>query len=328
MLCCRWSRTCTGNRSGPRRPALPIGSPGGTRPARSRRPSRPLTPCACAVRGWACGSPRRSRPSRRSAGRTSTWTRSTVRWSTPAIRPGDGTGSPRSPVFCRCSATRRWVRPIAASNLSRRRRLVGGGHRGIRHGQTGVHRGEELRSGPRGRSRPLHRLPAGGGSVAHRPQPGCGSGCLRAVVGHRRSGWLPESNIDSHVQALDGQGVELGSLLQCAGARRRCAGPGAGPVPRSVRPPGPQWSTTGLGDPFGGSVQLRQTPHSRLGPAPTPPQAADRSRPEDSRHHLLELSSWTRFWLDARRVPGQVLAHYQHGNDSGWDNSTVFDDGG
>jgi glycogen debranching enzyme len=38
------------------------------------------------------------------------------------------------------------------------------------------------------------------------------------------------------------------------------------------------------------------------------------------------LSSWTRFWLDSRRVPGHPLPHYQHGNDSGWDNATTFDD--
>ena len=37
------------------------------------------------------------------------------------------------------------------------------------------------------------------------------------------------------------------------------------------------------------------------------------------------LAAWTRFWLDYRRVPGHALAHYQHGNDSGWDNSTAFD---
>ncbi|GAA1967973.1 amylo-alpha-1,6-glucosidase [Catenulispora subtropica] len=37
------------------------------------------------------------------------------------------------------------------------------------------------------------------------------------------------------------------------------------------------------------------------------------------------LSSWTQFWLTARRVPGQALPHYQHGNDSGWDNATTFD---
>lgn len=37
------------------------------------------------------------------------------------------------------------------------------------------------------------------------------------------------------------------------------------------------------------------------------------------------LARWSRFWLDARRVPGHRLPHYHHGNDSGWDNSTVFD---
>ncbi|TDT97651.1 glycogen debranching enzyme [Streptomyces sp. 846.5] len=37
------------------------------------------------------------------------------------------------------------------------------------------------------------------------------------------------------------------------------------------------------------------------------------------------LKSWTRFWLDARRTPGEALPHYQHGNDSGWDNATTFD---
>jgi glycogen debranching enzyme len=37
------------------------------------------------------------------------------------------------------------------------------------------------------------------------------------------------------------------------------------------------------------------------------------------------LSRWTSFWLDHRRVPGHALPHYQHGNDSGWDNSSMFD---
>ncbi|RAG86683.1 glycogen debranching protein [Streptacidiphilus pinicola] len=39
------------------------------------------------------------------------------------------------------------------------------------------------------------------------------------------------------------------------------------------------------------------------------------------------LAAWTRFWLRLRRAPGSALAHYQHGNDSGWDNATVFDAG-
>ena len=37
------------------------------------------------------------------------------------------------------------------------------------------------------------------------------------------------------------------------------------------------------------------------------------------------LERWTDFWLTARRAPGRELPHYQHGNDSGWDNATTFD---
>ncbi|MCU7730074.1 trehalase family glycosidase [Actinoplanes sp. KI2] len=40
------------------------------------------------------------------------------------------------------------------------------------------------------------------------------------------------------------------------------------------------------------------------------------------------LGRWTEFWLTQRRAPGHVLAHYHHGNDSGWDNATTFDAGG
>ncbi len=43
----------------------------------------------------------------------------------------------------------------------------------------------------------------------------------------------------------------------------------------------------------------------------------------DETYRLLER--WTTFWLTARRVPGHELPHYQHGNDSGWDNATTFD---
>jgi glycogen debranching enzyme len=37
------------------------------------------------------------------------------------------------------------------------------------------------------------------------------------------------------------------------------------------------------------------------------------------------LARWTDFWLTARLAPGHTLPHYQHGNDSGWDNATTFD---
>ncbi|PZG17126.1 amylo-alpha-1,6-glucosidase [Nonomuraea aridisoli] len=49
-------------------------------------------------------------------------------------------------------------------------------------------------------------------------------------------------------------------------------------------------------------------------PAPAVPQDTYR-----------RLERWTAFWLTARRAPGHELPHYQHGNDSGWDNATTFD---
>ncbi|MFB7507274.1 amylo-alpha-1,6-glucosidase [Streptomyces broussonetiae] len=52
---------------------------------------------------------------------------------------------------------------------------------------------------------------------------------------------------------------------------------------------------------------------------PTPPSEAELATVYD------RLECWTDFWLTARRAPGADLAHYQHGNDSGWDNATTFD---
>jgi hypothetical protein len=54
--------------------------------------------------------------------------------------------------------------------------------------------------------------------------------------------------------------------------------------------------------------------------------------PQPLRHDQLHeaydrMSRWTRFWLDQRRAPGHDLPYYQHGNDSGWDNATTFDNG-
>lgn len=44
----------------------------------------------------------------------------------------------------------------------------------------------------------------------------------------------------------------------------------------------------------------------------------------DTARAYRQLAAWTTFWLDHRRVPGGRLAHYEHGNDSGWDNATPF----
>lgn len=48
--------------------------------------------------------------------------------------------------------------------------------------------------------------------------------------------------------------------------------------------------------------------------------------PEEQIEELYRrLAAWTRFWLDSRIAPSHRLPHYQHGNDSGWDNSSSFD---
>ncbi|MDQ1014092.1 amylo-alpha-1,6-glucosidase [Streptomyces afghaniensis] len=52
---------------------------------------------------------------------------------------------------------------------------------------------------------------------------------------------------------------------------------------------------------------------------PVPPGRAELAETYD------RLARWTDFWLTARRAPGAALPHYQHGNDSGWDNATTFD---
>lgn len=39
------------------------------------------------------------------------------------------------------------------------------------------------------------------------------------------------------------------------------------------------------------------------------------------------MARWTRWWLAYRIPPGEKLPFYLHGNDSGWDNSTMFDVG-
>lgn len=39
------------------------------------------------------------------------------------------------------------------------------------------------------------------------------------------------------------------------------------------------------------------------------------------------LSRWTQWWIKHRTWPGDEIPYYLHGNDSGWDNSTIFDHG-
>ena len=45
----------------------------------------------------------------------------------------------------------------------------------------------------------------------------------------------------------------------------------------------------------------------------------------DLKELYASLERWTEYWL-GRRAPGSPLPHYHHGNDSGWDNATTFDE--
>jgi glycogen debranching enzyme len=69
-----------------------------------------------------------------------------------------------------------------------------------------------------------------------------------------------------------------------------------------VKPPIHGWAVTKLRSKLPGGIPAAELPHL-----------------------YRQLEAWTTFWLDHRRAPGEPLAHYEHGNDSGWDNSTVFD---
>jgi hypothetical protein len=58
----------------------------------------------------------------------------------------------------------------------------------------------------------------------------------------------------------------------------------------------------------------------------TAAQLRDRAEPDGAelQHLYTVLERWTEYWL-TRRAPGSHLPHYHHGNDSGWDNATTFD---
>lgn len=46
-----------------------------------------------------------------------------------------------------------------------------------------------------------------------------------------------------------------------------------------------------------------------------------------AREFYEPLARWTRWWFEHRDTDGDGLCEYLHGNDSGWDNSTAFDQG-
>lgn len=54
------------------------------------------------------------------------------------------------------------------------------------------------------------------------------------------------------------------------------------------------------------------------------PRLAERDRLKEAWRRLVP---WTKWWIDHRDADGDGACDYHHGNDSGWDNSTVFDGG-
>ena len=51
------------------------------------------------------------------------------------------------------------------------------------------------------------------------------------------------------------------------------------------------------------------------------------STPDKLKEIYGPLAAWTRWWIEHRDADGDGACDYQHGNDSGWDNSTVYDGG-
>ena len=91
---------------------------------------------------------------------------------------------------------------------------------------------------------------------------------------------LVDPRVGAHVDALDGQALELGPLLQRVGPGTRADRCGRRPVPRAVRPPGRHRSAARLDHPLRGALQLRQATHPRVGAARA---AGPRRPPTDHR---------------------------------------------
>ena len=93
-----------------------------------------------------------------------------------------------------------------------------------------------------------------------------------------------------------------------------------------VRPPGRHRRAARLGHPLRGPLQLRQAAHPRLGAAPAAPAARRRWTAAELTDVYDRLAALDRAsGSPPAGRPGSGLPHYQHGNDSGWDNATTFD---
>ena len=159
-------------------------------------------------------------------------------------------------------------------------RLVGGRRRGTRQRATAVPLVGDVR---RGRARPRgSRSPGFVDAVAPWRSAATPAAELAAYVlwsATVRPGGLRHPSRRADVQALDGQGLELGPLLQRPRAGPRSPRTGLGPVLAALRPPGRQRCAARLGHPLRGPLQLRQTAHPRLDLRPAAQPAPRAARP-------------------------------------------------
>ena len=271
----------------------------------------------------------------------------------PTLTPFSGTYLYRDPRRRRARVHRLRDRPPLPDHRARRRRgrrrsarrrsaapnaaldLPGDGGRGRSRSRSSTTArapyradGDLRRGAPRRARRRVRRVRRRGRAVARRrdtPAAELAAYVLWSAT-VRPAGFVARPG-RADVQALDGQGVELGPLLQRPRPGRRPARswPGtssscpfdhqdaAGALPDSVthsevlynfvKPPIHGWALR----------QLRQRCPRRS----TAAELTEAYRPAGA---LDRRSGST-----ARRAPGHDLPHYQHGNDSGWDNATTFD---
>ena len=246
----------------------------------------------------------------------------------PPTRPAAATGSPcwparvPTPSACEALGSRRTRLTVTADGEPGRSRSRSSTAPAGPTAAAGTF--DEVVEAARTRVRRVRRR---GRALARRRHPGRRTRRLRAVVGHRRPGRVRHPARRADVQALDGQGLELGPLLQRPRPGRRPARAGLAtssscpsttrttPAPCPTRSPTPRSSTTSSNRPStaGRCGQLRRPPARAARPAGTGRDV----RPAGALDRLLARPR--------RRAPATHLPHYQHGNDSGWDNATTFD---
>ncbi len=244
----------------------------------------------------------------------------------PRTRPAAATGSPWSPARSRQTAGAEAARHRRPVSRPPRRPAVGGGDRGVRDWPPAVRRARRLRPAVAATQRRVRRLRRRGRAVARRGHPGRRPGRVRQLWSATvaPAGFVTRPAVLMSKHWMD----KVWSWDHCFNAIALAAGEpelawhqfqlpfdhqdAAGRLPDSVthsevlhnyvKPPIHGWALRHL--------RRRLFVAGQGAPAQTHELAGPLDRV-----------------LAGRPGPGQDLPHYQHGNDSGWDNATTFDGG-